>query len=177
MFDSMLDKQKVRMIRDTFTVEHALTAIENALDKCDQSGIPLVTEIDDIFKGREQWCAELVNTFILNYLLGTSDKPQVCTATGAGDEKEDIRPLMRARFKAHARMECRKKHPKWTRAQIRDHVDTEVTDERIIAAIEQHARQAGSFAVGAISDWWQWLKDNWNWQVFFSILGILLMFI
>lgn len=177
MLDFILDKQKVRMIRDTFTVEHALIAIEQTLDDCDTSGIPIVNELDDVVKGREKWCAEVMNRFILNYLLGTSDKPQMHGGEGDEHADSDVRPLLRARFKAHARMECRKAHPKWTRAQIRDHVDATITDERIVTAIEQHARAAGAFAVGAISDWWDWLRSNWSWQTFFSILGLLLMFL
>lgn len=174
MFDRLVDGQKERVIRDTLTIEHAMLAVENALEKCDQSGNPLVSKIDDALAAagiEPRFLAELMNEFLLSYALGEE-------GVQAASDEPTIRPPMRKRFKRHARRDVQEVHPDWSKDQVADYVEAKVTDEKIAEAIKKHVvKTQGVQACEGIADWWQWLKDNWSWSTFFSILGLILMFI
>lgn len=173
MLDRIIDNQKERIIRETLTVENAMIALENALDEADSWGNPLVAKVDEFLRGHKKDAAELLNSFALGYLLGD----QIDPTENRGDDPQ-VRFRMRRQIKAQARMDAAEKHPEWSRSEIRNAVNRELTDERIVDAIRAYAvTKNGNMACAGIKDWWQWLKDNWSWSTFFSIVGLLLLFI
>lgn len=99
------------------------------------------------------------------------------TGFGASHDEPRVRPIMRRRFHVNAAEQYSDQHPDWSYGQCLYHAKTELTDDRIVAAIRQHAKYAGVSTVEGVSDWWEWLKANWSWTTFFSILSILLMFL
>lgn len=68
--DRFIDKQKARIIRDTFTTEHAVLALDRALAKLQERNNPLVALIMPFLTDNKQWAAELMNEFLLAYALG-----------------------------------------------------------------------------------------------------------
>jgi hypothetical protein len=142
------------------TAESFALAVEDVLEQADQSGNAVVDNY------------EAVVTNLMNQLgdrLGLGVQAQA---------EEDVSVVMRRQIKQQARIDARKKHPEWTRRDARDAVNRELTDERIIEAIQKAADvKLGPGNRAGISDWWLWLKQNWSWSTFFSILGFLLIFI
>lgn len=170
VLDRIVDKQKVRILRDSLTTDNAMLAIETALDKADESGNPLVGVITPYLRANERSLAELLNGFLLAYALGEDGL--------RGDGEDDVRMLMRLRIHRVCIGESMSKHPEWSRRHARQTVKLEITDERIIEAAKQVKRSTGMAGppVEDASSWWQWIKDNWL-TILSSLLPLLLMFI
>jgi hypothetical protein len=176
MFDSLIDKQVERKIRETFTVEHAQLAIENALDKADSLGNPLVNQIDDFLRGQSRWAAELVNGFILDYLLGDS----------ARIAKGNPTPLKMRMIRGRLVRGLRRSREPLSYDERCDRVAS-LTDQAIIAAIRAaHQKKTGVAIAGPVGDIGEWLSSIWTWieenwltvlQAIAAVLGIALMFL
>lgn len=173
MFDGLIDKQKERVIRDTLTLDHALMAIEVALDRADESGNPILDKIEDFIRPNAKWYAQLMNDFLLAYALG--ERPVMHGA--AGDTSDGVIRRTRRRLVRDAKQ----KYPDASRAERQEKVD-QLSDNQIRDAIDQvHRQKAGvGFAdrfgadpAGDVGDWlataWGWILENWP-----TILKVLL---
>lgn len=170
VLDRIVDKQKIRVLRDTLTTDHAMLAIETALDKADESGNPLVGVITPFLRANEESLAELMNGFLLAYALGEDGLH--------GDGEDDVRLLMRLKIHRVCIQDAFTKHPEWSRRHARQTVKLEITDERIIDCAKQVRHQKGMQGppLEDAGSWWQWIKDNWL-TILSSLLPLLLMFI
>lgn len=173
LIDKFVDKQKVRLIRNTLTTTNAALAIETALDKCDDLGNPLVGMITPWLRENEQWAAELMNQFLLAYALGEEG------LQGSGEP--EVRTLVRMRIHRHMIAETISKYPGMRRQAAKEKVREEITDERIIESARTASVRLGmSVNVMAIENnggWWQWILANWLTiaKVFLSILMLFLI--
>lgn len=169
ILDRIVDKQKVRILRDSLTTEHAMLAIETALDKADESGNPLVGMITPYLRDNSESLAELINGFLLAYALGED---------GVRGDEDEVSALMRLRIHRNCISKALDEHPDWSRRHARQTVKLEITDERIIEAAKQVRKETGMQgpAVEDASSWWEWIKENWL-SIALKILPLLLLFL
>jgi|SRR5882672_565330 len=173
IWDGLVDKQYERKVRETCTPTRFELLIEEVLNDADLAENPLINTLSRTMRGYEPAAADLMSRATLKFLLGDNKPMMTATAT-----EPEVTTLMRLRIHRQAISATMVKHADWKRAKARDTVWRELTDERIVEAIKQAAHlEHGAAAIEGISDWWQWLKDNWSWSVFFSIIGLLLVFI
>lgn len=172
MLDGMIEKQKIRILRETLTVDHALQAIEGALDKADKHSNPIISQIDDLFAGNERWLAELLNDFLRDY-VGLNDQPRMM----AGSQERKCDRLRRKLVKS-----LRKEHPELDNAQRWEKAN-ELSDEQLIEAVKlAHHQATGTMMAGPVGDVGEWLSGIWewilaNWPTILKVLLSLLVFI
>lgn len=177
LLDAAVDHQVDRIAHDKLTPIHfrglmeSLVAMAHRRLSDTTAGQVVLSALDSLYIGHEQEFADDASDAALAFY----DAKDNYESMQAGS---DVTLLMRLRFWTHGIPKVMDKHPEWSRSQARDAVHQEWTDDRISDAIRQAAERIhGATGVQGVSDWWQWLKDHWSWQIFFSIVGILLMFI
>lgn len=181
LIDRTVDGQVNRIVNDKLSPAHFKVLAEHLMALA-HAKLPGVTGgelvlgcLDAMYVGNEEEVAQELSDASLSFWDAEDHKHM---AMGAGESS--FRPLLRMRLRIHARPKIKAEHPDWSFQQVKEKLDREWTDERVSDCIRQAAHKhhgVGAAICEGVSDWWEWLKKNWSWQIFFSVLGLLLMFI
>lgn len=178
LLDGLIRGQAERIYRDKVmevtTPERDEEFIEQILDELDQSGNPIVSQLDDIFRKVDiHHMAEALSRIERKKLLGTTARMM------AGPNSGEL-----GRLRRRAVFGLRRSEKAMTREE-REAAVASISDDQLKAAVDQVQQKVNGCAMaataGGIGDWlataWQFIKDHWLQilQAIAAILGIALL--